>query len=90
MINGEGAKGDGQGLDVRDIRWPSLIHSHSHSHSAGTGGWHAGEEMNPPAARVAATDHAGVGAMLVMWIWAAMAGPNVRPEERDGRVSRTS
>ncbi|GAA4575954.1 hypothetical protein GCM10023176_46300 [Micromonospora coerulea] len=22
-----------------------------HSHSAGTGGWHAGEEMNPPAAR---------------------------------------
>jgi hypothetical protein len=61
-----------------------------HSHSAGTGGWHAGEEMNPPAARVAATDHAGVGAMLVMWIWAAMAGPNVRPEERDGRVSRTS
>src|SRR2546430_15042407 len=21
------------------------------SHSAGTGGWHAGEEMNPPAAR---------------------------------------
>jgi protein-tyrosine phosphatase len=22
-----------------------------HSHSAGTGGWHAGEEMNPPASR---------------------------------------
>src|SRR5215218_6314802 len=22
-----------------------------HSHSAGTGGWHEGEEMNPPAAR---------------------------------------
>jgi len=22
-----------------------------HSHSAGTGGWHAGEQMNPPAAR---------------------------------------
>ncbi|MEV1144618.1 phosphotyrosine protein phosphatase [Micromonospora sp. NPDC049799] len=26
-----------------------------HSHSAGTGGWHAGEEMNPPAARQVAT-----------------------------------
>ncbi|MBQ1071751.1 phosphotyrosine protein phosphatase [Micromonospora sp. C31] len=23
-----------------------------HSHSAGTGGWHAGEEMNPPASRL--------------------------------------
>ncbi|PWU54589.1 phosphotyrosine protein phosphatase [Micromonospora sp. S4605] len=26
-----------------------------HSHSAGTGGWHAGEEMNPPAARQVTT-----------------------------------
>lgn len=26
-----------------------------HSHSAGTGGWHAGEEMNPPAARQVAS-----------------------------------
>ncbi|SDY67056.1 protein-tyrosine phosphatase [Micromonospora pattaloongensis] len=30
---------------------PSLADELLHSHSAGTGGWHAGEEMNPPAAR---------------------------------------
>jgi len=29
----------------------SLADELLHSHSAGTGGWHAGEEMNPPAAR---------------------------------------
>jgi protein-tyrosine phosphatase len=36
-----------------------------HSHSAGTGGWHAGEEMNPPAARQVQRrggDTAGFGA----------------------------
>ena len=36
-----------------------------HSHSAGTGGWHAGEEMNPPAARQVLSrggDVAGFGA----------------------------
>ncbi|HEX2774583.1 MAG TPA: phosphotyrosine protein phosphatase [Micromonosporaceae bacterium] len=32
---------------VADIVEDALLHSHS----AGTGGWHAGEEMNPPAAR---------------------------------------
>jgi protein-tyrosine phosphatase len=32
---------------VVDIVEDALLHSHS----AGTGGWHAGEEMNPPAAR---------------------------------------
>ena len=30
---------------------PSRSDELLHSHSAGTGGWHAGEEMNPPAAR---------------------------------------
>ncbi|GAB3814999.1 arsenate reductase/protein-tyrosine-phosphatase family protein [Micromonospora zhanjiangensis] len=30
---------------------PGLLDELLHSHSAGTGGWHAGEEMNPPAAR---------------------------------------
>jgi protein-tyrosine phosphatase len=30
---------------------PALADELLHSHSAGTGGWHAGEEMNPPAAR---------------------------------------
>lgn len=30
---------------------PTLPDELLHSHSAGTGGWHAGEEMNPPAAR---------------------------------------
>ncbi|WP_018830613.1 low molecular weight phosphotyrosine protein phosphatase [Salinispora tropica] len=30
---------------------PGLVDDLLHSHSAGTGGWHAGEEMNPPAAR---------------------------------------
>ncbi len=30
---------------------PGLADELLHSHSAGTGGWHAGEEMNPPAAR---------------------------------------
>ncbi|MFC0005986.1 arsenate reductase/protein-tyrosine-phosphatase family protein [Micromonospora siamensis] len=34
-------------LDVDPARADELLHSHS----AGTGGWHAGEEMNPPAAR---------------------------------------
>ncbi|MGC4803464.1 phosphotyrosine protein phosphatase [Micromonospora sp. DT233] len=34
-----------RGVDVADA--DGLLHSHS----AGTGGWHAGEEMNPPAAR---------------------------------------
>ncbi|WFE30241.1 phosphotyrosine protein phosphatase [Solwaraspora sp. WMMD791] len=29
----------------------SAVEELLHSHSAGTGGWHAGEEMNPPAAR---------------------------------------
>ncbi|MEV6694152.1 phosphotyrosine protein phosphatase [Micromonospora sp. NPDC051196] len=33
--------------DVDPPRADELLHSHS----AGTGGWHAGEEMNPPAAR---------------------------------------
>jgi protein-tyrosine phosphatase len=30
---------------------PERVEELLHSHSAGTGGWHAGEEMNPPAAR---------------------------------------
>ncbi|MGC5054125.1 phosphotyrosine protein phosphatase [Micromonospora sp. DT48] len=30
---------------------PTRVDELLHSHSAGTGGWHAGEEMNPPAAR---------------------------------------
>ncbi|MFF5174963.1 phosphotyrosine protein phosphatase [Micromonospora sp. NPDC000089] len=30
---------------------PDDVDALLHSHSAGTGGWHAGEEMNPPAAR---------------------------------------
>jgi protein-tyrosine phosphatase len=30
---------------------PAGVDALVHSHSAGTGGWHAGEEMNPPAAR---------------------------------------
>jgi protein-tyrosine phosphatase len=30
---------------------PSSLEELVHSHSAGTGGWHAGEEMNPSAAR---------------------------------------
>ncbi|WFE42092.1 phosphotyrosine protein phosphatase [Micromonospora sp. WMMD998] len=34
-------------LDVDPADSDALVHSHS----AGTGGWHAGEEMNPPAAR---------------------------------------
>ncbi|MFJ8581214.1 phosphotyrosine protein phosphatase [Micromonospora sp. NPDC093277] len=34
-------------LDVDPAATDELVHSHS----AGTGGWHAGEEMNPPAAR---------------------------------------
>ncbi|GHJ51875.1 hypothetical protein [Micromonospora chersina] len=34
-------------LGVDPARSDELVHSHS----AGTGGWHAGEEMNPPAAR---------------------------------------
>jgi len=46
-----------------------------HSHSAGTGGWHAGEEMNPPAARQVAArggDPAG------------FAARKLRPEHIDG------
>jgi protein-tyrosine phosphatase len=38
-------------LVVADIVEDALLHSHS----AGTGGWHAGEEMNPPAAREVST-----------------------------------
>ena len=38
----------GAGLADRDA---GLADQLLHSHSAGTGGWHAGEEMNPPAAR---------------------------------------
>nr|WP_277351195.1 phosphotyrosine protein phosphatase [Micromonospora sp. HNM0581] len=30
---------------------PAGVEELLHSHSAGTGGWHAGEQMNPPAAR---------------------------------------
>ncbi|MFI7605756.1 phosphotyrosine protein phosphatase [Micromonospora sp. NPDC049366] len=34
---------------------PAGVDELVHSHSAGTGGWHAGEEMNPPAARQVVT-----------------------------------
>ncbi|MFV2100167.1 phosphotyrosine protein phosphatase [Micromonospora sp. LOL_024] len=34
---------------------PARAEALVHSHSAGTGGWHAGEEMNPPAARQVVT-----------------------------------
>ncbi|MBL6277479.1 phosphotyrosine protein phosphatase [Micromonospora fiedleri] len=37
-------------LTRRDVD-PARVDEVLHSHSAGTGGWHAGEEMNPPAAR---------------------------------------
>ncbi|WP_410811647.1 phosphotyrosine protein phosphatase [Micromonospora sp. 067-2] len=36
---------------VRRALDPARAEELLHSHSAGTGGWHAGEEMNPPAAR---------------------------------------
>ncbi|MFI6782856.1 phosphotyrosine protein phosphatase [Micromonospora sp. NPDC050276] len=36
---------------TRRAQDPALAEELVHSHSAGTGGWHAGEEMNPPAAR---------------------------------------
>ncbi|MEU4553376.1 protein-tyrosine phosphatase [Micromonospora violae] len=36
---------------VRRSEDPARAEELVHSHSAGTGGWHAGEEMNPPAAR---------------------------------------
>ncbi|MBM0234789.1 phosphotyrosine protein phosphatase [Micromonospora sp. STR1_7] len=36
---------------VRREQDPARAEELLHSHSAGTGGWHAGEEMNPPAAR---------------------------------------
>ncbi|MEU7928758.1 phosphotyrosine protein phosphatase [Micromonospora sp. NPDC049801] len=36
---------------VRRSQDPAGVEELLHSHSAGTGGWHAGEEMNPPAAR---------------------------------------
>ncbi|MGN9813605.1 arsenate reductase/protein-tyrosine-phosphatase family protein [Micromonospora sp. BQ11] len=41
-------------LGRRDVD-PGRADELVHSHSAGTGGWHAGEEMNPPAARQVAT-----------------------------------
>ncbi|MDG4795872.1 phosphotyrosine protein phosphatase [Micromonospora sp. WMMD1082] len=40
----------GERLTRRDAD-PARAEELLHSHSAGTGGWHAGEEMNPPAAR---------------------------------------
>ncbi|MET8089406.1 phosphotyrosine protein phosphatase [Micromonospora sp. NPDC005220] len=36
---------------TRRAQDPAQAEGLVHSHSAGTGGWHAGEEMNPPAAR---------------------------------------
>ncbi|MEV4120736.1 phosphotyrosine protein phosphatase [Micromonospora sp. NPDC049645] len=36
---------------TRRAQDPARAEELVHSHSAGTGGWHAGEEMNPPAAR---------------------------------------
>ncbi|WP_444948728.1 arsenate reductase/protein-tyrosine-phosphatase family protein [Micromonospora ureilytica] len=36
---------------TRRAQDPAQAEELVHSHSAGTGGWHAGEEMNPPAAR---------------------------------------
>ncbi|MFG1653838.1 phosphotyrosine protein phosphatase [Micromonospora sp. NPDC049275] len=36
---------------TRRAQDPAAAEELLHSHSAGTGGWHAGEEMNPPAAR---------------------------------------
>ncbi|MEU1679857.1 phosphotyrosine protein phosphatase [Micromonospora zamorensis] len=36
---------------TRRAEAPARAEELVHSHSAGTGGWHAGEEMNPPAAR---------------------------------------
>ncbi|MEU5548876.1 phosphotyrosine protein phosphatase [Micromonospora sp. NPDC047793] len=44
----------GQRLARRDLD-PGRVEELLHSHSAGTGGWHAGEEMNPPAARQVTT-----------------------------------
>ncbi|TCB95710.1 phosphotyrosine protein phosphatase [Micromonospora zingiberis] len=41
-------------LSRRDVD-PARAEELLHSHSAGTGGWHAGEEMNPPAARQVTT-----------------------------------
>ncbi|HEY0696186.1 MAG TPA: phosphotyrosine protein phosphatase [Micromonospora sp.] len=38
-------------LPVGAASGPGLADELLHSHSAGTGGWHAGEEMTPPAAR---------------------------------------
>nr|WP_269440593.1 phosphotyrosine protein phosphatase [Micromonospora tarapacensis] len=40
----------GERLARREVD-PARAEELLHSHSAGTGGWHAGEEMNPPAAR---------------------------------------
>lgn len=43
----------------------SLADELLHSHSAGTGGWHAGDDMNPPAAhqlRLRGADHGGFAA----------------------------
>ncbi|MEV6813239.1 phosphotyrosine protein phosphatase [Micromonospora sp. NPDC051296] len=44
----------GERLARRDVD-PARADELLHSHSAGTGGWHAGEEMNPPAARQVTT-----------------------------------
>ncbi|PZG21073.1 phosphotyrosine protein phosphatase [Micromonospora craterilacus] len=44
----------GERLARRDVD-PARAEELLHSHSAGTGGWHAGEEMNPPAARQVTT-----------------------------------
>ncbi|MFI7021835.1 phosphotyrosine protein phosphatase [Micromonospora sp. NPDC049900] len=44
----------GQRLARHDLD-PGRAEELLHSHSAGTGGWHAGEEMNPPAARQVTT-----------------------------------
>lgn len=44
----------GERLARRDAD-PARAEELLHSHSAGTGGWHAGEEMNPPAARQVTT-----------------------------------
>ncbi|MEU6076152.1 phosphotyrosine protein phosphatase [Micromonospora sp. NPDC047074] len=44
----------GERLARREVD-PARADELLHSHSSGTGGWHAGEEMNPPAARQVTT-----------------------------------